>query len=915
MTSLCIYHWFMVFLKLNYFIGSANVNGKLYLQKSGALETNENHISPRRKRDDASVQAYVLEYEVDIDVTLYNESRMNEIKRFLRTLNNHPLSTIDGTMNITSVDITMVCKDVGRKMSCTCERGYAWPSSMCNQYLPCTVLPETSVCNCIENMPNDLTGNNCAKPKNTLYGTCRVNQNFTNDFLNSSATMYKNIVQDFERALFKAYAKIEGFFFIRISHIRKGSIIVGFEISGDDISLPEVKTANLKVVMALRPKYGVEEDSFNVTDKEVDCRDVSSGYGFGSEEEWTQILCNDGLEGIIDAKCKNGKWHIVHEDCVYPDLLRFQEAINASFIQEHLPLIMQQLSGLVVNRSITTTAGNLGTIVHILGNISTIAAEANISSSTLQNFIQTVNYILHINTMHNWTVLLENEKDASSQLLQSVEKFARRLPPHHLPFHIELDFIAMHAIKVTDSNSQMDFKVTFDKDGFNATAAAFIPKGQIQKLPNDSSIVSIAYPTLGRILPKHSNKIALVNSLVISVVVKEHMLINDISLTFEKLNNSLMQPNCVFWDFNGTAWNSDGCFPENETDQDVVCRCSHLTSFSMLMSTTTPSDVILSYIANIGLSISIGSLFLGLAVEALVWPHVTKQRTAFMRHVCIVNIATSLLLADIWFIVAAINLEWTQRNGGRNNGKQACISATFFIHFFYMSLFFWMLTLGLLIFYRTIFIFHELGKQRLMCMAFSLGYGCPLIISVITLASTEPAQAYTRKDACWLNWDDSKALLAFVLPALIVVFLNFIILVLVIIKVQRPRIGEAVPEEKNIILQTGKRIAILSPILGLTWATGFAIVATGTPYLALHIIFSILNSLQGLFILTFVVLWDRKVQNSLSKTFYSSIWTSQNTKSTSHIPPGVQVHKTFNPFHKREKYSTAAAELSSSKQS
>ncbi|XP_069092737.1 adhesion G-protein coupled receptor F1-like [Pleurodeles waltl] len=751
-------------------------------------------------------------------------------------------------MNITSADITMVCRGVGENRTCRCEQGYSWPPSMCSDHLPCTVLSNRQICNCIENLTDDITGINCEKPKNTLYGRCKVNMPFTNHFLNSSSTAYRGIVRDFESALFGAYKKINGFLYVRISHIRKGSIIIGYEIKGDDISLSEVQDANWDVVSELGSKYDVNYDSFNVTDKGVDCIDTSLGYGFGAEGENAQILCVVGLEGIIDAVCKNGAWHIINDTCMYADLLHFQQANNASFIREHLPHVIWQLSDLVVNRSVPTTAGNLRTIVQILEEISNITSEADVTASAFQDFIETVNYVLDTVTVQNWTILLENEKDASSRLLQSVEKFAKQLHSQNSPPTICKPFIEIKAIEVNQNILQTGYSAVFMNTHFNVTGEVFIPKEQIQRLPLGSTLVSIAYPTLGKILPKHSNRNLLVNGLVMSVVVKEHMLINDVSLTFQKINNSLLQVNCVFWDFIVTSWNNHACFPENETDTAVVCRCSHLTSFSMLMSATTPSDVILSYIANIGLSISLGSLILCLIVEALVWRHVTKQTTSFMRHVCIVNISLSLLLADIWFIVAAINTEWAQKNGPSSNQKSSCISATFFIHFFYLSLFFWMLTLGLLIFYRTVLIFHELGRNRMMCIAFTIGYACPLFISVLTLIITGPTKGYIREDACWLNWDETQALLAFVLPALFAVSLNVMILVLVIIKVQRPTIGEVAPSEKNIVLQTGKRIAILSPILGLTWAIGFAIVAVDTPVLALHIIFSILNSLQNMII-------------------------------------------------------------------
>lgn len=154
-----------------------------------------------------------------------------------------------------------------------------------------------------------------------------------------------------------------------------------------------------------------------------------------------------------------------------------------------------------------------------------------------------------------------------------------------------------------------------------------------------------------------------------------------------------------------------------------------------------------------------------------------------MRHVSIVNIAVSLLIADIWFIVgAAISAAETEN-------RPACSTATFFIHYFYLALFFWMLASALLLLYRTISVFDGgLSKASMLAIGFSVGYGAPLIIVIITIAVTAPNQTYIQDDhICWLNWNQSKALLAFVIPALTIVLINLIILLVVIYKMLRRR--------------------------------------------------------------------------------------------------------------------------------
>lgn len=203
-----------------------------------------------------------------------------------------------------------------------------------------------------------------------------------------------------------------------------------------------------------------------------------------------------------------------------------------------------------------------------------------------------------------------------------------------------------------------------------------------------------------------------------------------------------------------------------------------------------------------------------------------------------VNIALCLLIADVWFIVAA-TVDTTVNPSG------VCIAAVFFTHFFYLSLFFWMLTLGILLAYRIVLVFHHTAMPLMMAVGFCLGYGCPLIISVITIAATQPSNDYKRKDVCWLNWSKgSKPLLAFAVPALTVVAVNMVVVLLVLTKLWRPTVGESLSQDnKATVVRMGKSLLILTPLLGLTWGFGIGTMVD-SQNLAWHVIFALLNALQ-----------------------------------------------------------------------
>uniref|UniRef100_A0A3B3TX64 Adhesion G protein-coupled receptor F7 n=1 Tax=Poecilia latipinna TaxID=48699 RepID=A0A3B3TX64_9TELE len=360
------------------------------------------------------------------------------------------------------------------------------------------------------------------------------------------------------------------------------------------------------------------------------------------------------------------------------------------------------------------------------------------------------------------------------------------------------------------------------------------------------SITTIVFYYMDNVLPARdkSNSSSKVINGKVALIWPENKITN-ISLAFDVLHDKLRNPECVFWDFSlfgGLGgWNDDGCmlvFNENGT---ISCHCNHTTTFSILMSPNSHDNFILAYITYNGVACSIVSLIICLIIEGIIWKSIGDNMTSYFRHVSIVNIALSLLIADIWFIIGAVISDADQKN------PPACTATTFFIHFFYLALFFWMLASALLLLYRTFNVFDGgLSKRAMLIIGFSLGYGAPLIIATITIAVTAPSNHYTRENnVCWLAWDTHKTLLAFVIPALTIVAINFIILTLVISKILRRRVGMigAQARERHALLVIVRCSAVLTPIFGVTWALGFVTMVSPENF-GLHVAFALLNSLQ-----------------------------------------------------------------------
>ncbi|XP_059212904.1 adhesion G-protein coupled receptor F1-like [Centropristis striata] len=485
--------------------------------------------------------------------------------------------------------------------------------------------------------------------------------------------------------------------------------------------------------------------------------------------------------------------------------------------------------------------------------------------------LETVDAIVGDDSRESWEVLNSNgTHSASSELLASLETLSEGLDGE-----IVFETQRIHLNRTPFDNS-------FWAD-LNNSIVIDIPDTNLSNV----FITTMIFSTLNNVLParKSSFDTSLFNGTINGtvtdnainaavVLVKINATIQNVTLSYDKLNTSLFRnPQCVFWNVtlfdNLGGWDDEGCTFVSDINGTVKCNCNHLTSFSILMATDITFRIFRAGIIYAGVGVSLASLVICLIIEGYVWKTITRNSTAFMRHFSIINTALSLLIADICFIIAANIAENSLENPGENYEvpKRPCSTATFFMHFFYLALFFWMLVSGLLLFYRSVMVFSHMSKSTMMAIGFTLGYGGPLIIAIITVAVTAPRNGYTTKDfACWLNWFDTKALLAMVIPALTIVFINSLIVIVVLFKMFRRVDGDTAQthqKQKPVVIFRCVVLFLSHPLFGLTWSLGLATMIL--PNLGVHIAFAFFSSLQGFFILVFGTLVDSKVCSILSR--------------------------------------------------
>ncbi|XP_039769111.1 adhesion G-protein coupled receptor F1 isoform X3 [Ornithorhynchus anatinus] len=835
------------------------------------------------------------EYELLLQVTYQNAVEKGTLKDYLNDLK--PL-WLNETLKITGAKATTSCTNVSGTLKCGCEDGYSWFSQSCLEPQKChlNMTGNPQLCRCHHSHLNE---SRTFCERTTIFGSFKMKRNFTNDLLNSSSAEFCSYATGIEIQLKEAYRGIRGFDSVHVTQFREGSIVAGFEIIGSSSTselLPALQKVAGKALRALKEHYPIEDSSFQVKGK-AECNDHVFGFGF--ENDQYTVPCGDGYVGNITAKCQSSKWKIEKETCVLSQMDELKKNITAlqgQLRENSLSTIIRTLSTMTGNT--TTTAGNLGSVVEILGTISSLSLsnQVKVSRSTMEDIIMIANHILNSASLSNWTVLLKEENNASSQLLETLENMSSLVPSSALPLNISKKFFNWIGIPGNE-NLQHDgfsYHATFSQDNNSLPihGGLSIGKSQFQNAVPET-LISMASLTLGTLLPDNFHNATEVNGLLISAVIQNYS-INEIFLNFSKINSTLSRPQCVFWGFNDLEWNMTGCQLMNETEETVTCRCAHLTSFSVLMSPSVPHafNPVVEWITYIGLGISIVSLVLALITEAVFWQEAKKNRTSYTRHICLVNIALSLLMADIWFIIGT-------STKGPENHLGICTAVTFFTHFFYLSLFFWMLTLGILMAYRILLVFHHMAMPIMMVIGLSLGYGCPVIISIVTIVITLPNGAYIRKDTCWLNWaEEAKPLLAFAIPALTIVTLNLITVSVVLIRLRRPAVGEGLTrDDKTTLIRIGKSVLILTPLLGLTWGFGIGTMVDGQS-LAWHVIFSLLNAFQGFFVFCFGVLFDKKVRRVLGNRLSLLRSFLQQMKNASYEPATLKFPKPFNLFRK-----------------
>ncbi|XP_059374540.1 adhesion G protein-coupled receptor L3-like isoform X33 [Carassius carassius] len=327
-------------------------------------------------------------------------------------------------------------------------------------------------------------------------------------------------------------------------------------------------------------------------------------------------------------------------------------------------------------------------------------------------------------------------------------------------------------------------------------------------------------------------------------------------------------PNCSFWSYSKRSmtgfWSTQDCRLLGTNRTHTTCSCTHLTNFAVLMAHVDVQpvdpvhDLLLDIITWVGILLSLVCLLVCIFTFCF-FRGLQSDRNTIHKNLCI-----SLFIAETLFLTG-IN---------RVDQPIACAVFAALLHFFFLSAFTWMFLEGVQLYIMLVEVFEsEHSRRRYFYLA---GYGIPALI--VAVSAAVDYRSYGTDRVCWLRLD-TYFIWSFIGPATLIIMLNVIFLGIALYKmfhhtaILKPDSG-CLDNIKSWVIGA---IALLC-LLGLTWAFGLMYVNESTVIMAY--LFTIFNSLQGMFIFIFHCVLQKKVRKEYGKCLRTHCYSGKSVESS-----------------------------------
>uniref|UniRef100_A0A8C6UP92 Adhesion G protein-coupled receptor L3 n=1 Tax=Neogobius melanostomus TaxID=47308 RepID=A0A8C6UP92_9GOBI len=389
--------------------------------------------------------------------------------------------------------------------------------------------------------------------------------------------------------------------------------------------------------------------------------------------------------------------------------------------------------------------------------------------------------------------------------------------------------------------------------GYLSTDNASMKLGSEAMATNYSVIVNS--PVITAAINKDSNKVYLSDPVIFTI-------------RHQQQSEENFNPNCSFWSYSKKTmtgfWSTQDCRLLGTNRTHTTCSCTHLTNFAVLMAhvdvkNTDPiHDMLLDVITWVGILLSLVCLLISLFTFCF-FRGLQSDRNTIHKNLCI-----CLFIAESLFLV------------GINRGDQPIACAVFaaLLHFFFLAAFTWMFLEGVQLYIMLVEVFESEHSRRRYF--YIVGYGVPALI--VAVSAAVDYRSYGTERVCWLRLD-TYFIWSFIGPATLIIMLNVIFLGIALYKmfhhtaILKPDSG-CLDNIKSWVIGA---IALLC-LLGLTWAFGLMYVNEST--IAMAYLFTIFNSLQGMFIFIFHCVLQKKVRKEYGKCLRTHCCSGKSVESS-----------------------------------
>ncbi|XP_072219298.1 adhesion G protein-coupled receptor L2-like isoform X4 [Leuresthes tenuis] len=492
--------------------------------------------------------------------------------------------------------------------------------------------------------------------------------------------------------------------------------------------------------------------------------------------------------------------------------------------------------------------------------------------------VDTVDNLLRPEALKSWKDMNSTEQThAATMLLDTLEEGAFVLAENLIEpaiVKVPAENIMLDVYVLSTDGQVQDFRFPQTSKG-GATLQLSSNTVKVNSKNGVAKLVFVLYKHLGQFLStenatlrgmgdlnKHNLSLTVNSHILSASITKESSRVfvaDPVIFTLEHLDKEhYYNPNCSFWNYSERSmmgyWSTQGCKLLETNKSHTTCSCSHLTNFAILMAHRgnvregSMHEVLLTVITRMGIAVSLVCLAISLFTFCF-FRGLQSDRNTIHKNICL-----NLFIGELLFLVG-INM---------TEPKLVCSVIAGVLHFCFLAAFTWMCLEGVQLYLMLVEVFEsEFSRRKYYYIS---GYLIPAV--VVGISAAIDYRSYGTQRACWLRVDN-HFIWSFIGPVTFIIVVNVIFLVVTMYKMVKHSTSMK-PDSSRL---GGIRSWVLGAfallcLMGLTWSFGFFFLNESSIVMAY--LFTIFNTLQGMFIFIFHCLLQKKVRKEYSKCFRQS---------------------------------------------